>query len=103
MRQVGGGQRDKKGGGHELSRWWAMQGDRAANNMTRGGGQRTLHNAMGQWSTQHEARVDHTGQSDGAGVDDAGRSNGGQHEERSGVEDPTGGGSDMVWVPFVTS
>ena len=38
-RQAGGGQRDKREeGGCETSRWRAMRGDRAANDMTRGGG-----------------------------------------------------------------
>jgi hypothetical protein len=39
MRQAGGGQRDKREDGEcETSRWRAMRGDRAANDMTRGGG-----------------------------------------------------------------
>jgi hypothetical protein len=38
-RQAGGGQRDKREDREcETSRWQAMQGDRVANNMTRGGG-----------------------------------------------------------------
>ncbi len=96
-RQVGGGQRDKREEGeHETSRWQAIKGDWAANNMTRGGGRRTLCKAMGQWVTQREARGDNAGQLDKAGVDDARRSDGGQHKERRGVEDPTGGGPDMA-------
>ncbi len=38
-RQVGGGQRNKREEGDcETSRWRAMRGNRAANDMTRGGG-----------------------------------------------------------------
>ncbi len=89
-RQAGGGQCDKREEGErETSGWRAIQGDRAANNTTRGGGQRTLCKAMGRWTTQREARVDDAGRSDKTGVDDAGRSDGGQLKERRGVEDPT--------------
>ncbi len=51
-RQVGSGQRDKREEGErKTSRWQAMQGDWVANDMTTGGGRRTLHKAMGWWTT----------------------------------------------------
>jgi hypothetical protein len=72
-RQAGSGQRDDRDEGeHETSGWWGMQGNQAANDTTRGWGQRTLCKVMGWWTTQKEARVDDAGQSDKAGVDNAG-------------------------------
>ena len=51
-RQTGGGQCNKKEEEEcETSRWWAMRGDPATNDMTRGGGWRTLCKVMGQWMT----------------------------------------------------
>jgi hypothetical protein len=67
-----------------------------ANNTTRGGERRTLSKAMGRWTTQQEARRDNAGQLDEAGVDDAGQLDSGQHKQRRGVEDLTGGGPNTV-------
>ncbi len=89
-RKAGGGQWDKREGReHETSAWQVMQGVWATGNTTKGGGRMTLHNVMGWWMTQQEARIDNTGQLNEAGVDNAGQLNSRQHEERRGMEDPT--------------
>ncbi len=90
VKQAGGRQCDKReGGGHETSGWQTMQGNQVANNMTREGGQRTLHKAIGRLTTQQVAGVDNMGQLDEVGVDNAGQSDNGQHKEKRGVEDLT--------------
>jgi hypothetical protein len=72
-RQVSGGQCNKREEGeHETSRLQMMQCNWAANDTTRGGGQRTLCKVMGWWRTQREVRVDNAGKSNKAGVDNAG-------------------------------